>query len=148
MSQRSYKQRLSDIFRRLDAADGLVRLQVLVTEYMIRGEEVPHDNVLPRVSRSCKIIIHEEPSHVEANVAVLSADTLMRAFPSDLLRRCGIVYERRRGGRSGKKPVKDQEVKAAPVDEGNTDELIVDPHLLECYGEVLHTPTEVVANLS
>ncbi|MFS7943795.1 hypothetical protein Hanom_Chr06g00504441 [Helianthus anomalus] len=148
MSRRSYKQRLSDIFRRLDAADGLVRLQVLVTEEMIRGEGVPHDDVLPRVSRSCKSIIHEEPSHVEASAAVLSADTLIRAFPPDHIQRCEVVYERRRRNRSGKKPVEDQEVMAAPVDEGNADELIVDPHPLECYGEVLHTPAEVKADLS
>ncbi|MFS7889191.1 hypothetical protein Hanom_Chr00s000003g01604051 [Helianthus anomalus] len=148
MSRRSYKQRLSDIFRRLDVADGLVRLQVLVTEYMIREEEVPQDNVVPRVSRSCKSVIHEEPSYAEASAAILSTDTLMRAFPPDRLQRCGAVFERRCGGRSGKKPVDDQEVMAAPVDEGNTDELIVDPHPLECYGEVLRTPAEVVTYLS
>ncbi|MFS7889176.1 hypothetical protein Hanom_Chr00s000003g01603891 [Helianthus anomalus] len=148
MSRRSYKQRLSDIFRRLDAADGFVRLQVLVTEDMIRGEEVPHDNVVPWVSRSCKSVIHEETSYAEASAAVLSANTLMRAFPPDRLQRCGVVYERRRGGRSSKKPVDDHEVMAAPMDEGTTNKLIVDPHPLECYGEVLRTPAEVVTDLS
>ncbi|MFS7918284.1 hypothetical protein Hanom_Chr03g00199231 [Helianthus anomalus] len=62
MSRRSYRQRLSDIFRRLDVADGLVRLQISVTEEMIQGERVPPGDVLPRVSRSCKSIIYEEPS--------------------------------------------------------------------------------------
>ncbi|MFS8028681.1 hypothetical protein Hanom_Chr16g01513271 [Helianthus anomalus] len=56
MSRRSYKQRLSDIFRRLDAADGLVCLQIPVTEEMIRGEGVPPDDVLPRVSRSVRLL--------------------------------------------------------------------------------------------
>ncbi|MFS7913168.1 hypothetical protein Hanom_Chr02g00138661 [Helianthus anomalus] len=125
MSRRSYKQRLSDIFRSLDATDGLVRLQVLVIEDMIRGEEVPLDNIVPRASRSCKSVIHEEPSHAESSAAVLSTDTLMRVCPPDRLRRCGVVYERRRGGRSGKKPIDDQTMMAAPVDEGNTDELIL-----------------------
>ncbi|MFS7964542.1 hypothetical protein Hanom_Chr08g00751571 [Helianthus anomalus] len=115
---------------------------------MIRGGGVPLDEVLPRVNRSCKSIINGEPSHAEASDAVLSADTLIRAFPSDHIQRSEVVYERRRGSRSGKKSAEDQEVVVAPVDEGNTDELIVDPHLLEYYGEVLHTPAEVKADLS
>ncbi|MFS7910882.1 hypothetical protein Hanom_Chr02g00111411 [Helianthus anomalus] len=148
MNRRSYKQRLSDIFRRLDAADGLVCLQVLVTEDMIREGEFPPNNVLPGVSRSCKSIIPEEPSHAEASAAVLSTDTLMMVVPSDHIQRCEVVYKRRHSGRSDKKPVEDQEVMAALVDEGCADELIVDPHPLECYGKVLCTPTEVVADLS
>ncbi|MFS7952718.1 hypothetical protein Hanom_Chr07g00610211 [Helianthus anomalus] len=93
-------------------------------------------------------IIYEEPSPAEASVAASSTDTLMKVIPSDHIQRCGLVYERRRGGHSGKNPVEDQEVMDALVDEGNIDKLIIDPHLLECYGEVLHTPAEVMATLS
>ncbi|MFS8008150.1 hypothetical protein Hanom_Chr14g01269321 [Helianthus anomalus] len=132
--RRSYKQWLFDIFRRLDAADGLVRLQVLVTEDMIRGDEVPPDDVLPRVSRSCKSIIYQEPSHIEANTVVLSADTLMKSFPADSTQRGGLVYERRRGDRSGKKLVDGQEVMAALVNEKDANVLVVDPHRSEYHG--------------
>ncbi|MFS7955126.1 hypothetical protein Hanom_Chr07g00638971 [Helianthus anomalus] len=124
--------RLSDIFRRLDAADGLVRLHIPVTEELIRGEEVPSDAVLPGL----------------AGAASLSVDTLMGIVTPDRVQRYQLVYERRRGGRSGKNLVGNQVVVGLPVVEENVDNLIVDPHPLECYGEVLHTPAEVMATLS
>ncbi|MFS8024719.1 hypothetical protein Hanom_Chr16g01466711 [Helianthus anomalus] len=91
--RRSYKQRLSNIFRCLDAADGLVRLQIPETEEMIRGEGVPSDDILPRVSRSCKSIIYEEPSPTESSADALSADTLIGVVPPNHVQRCGLVYK-------------------------------------------------------
>ncbi|MFS7998079.1 hypothetical protein Hanom_Chr12g01149451 [Helianthus anomalus] len=148
MSRKCYKQRLSDIFRRLDAADGLVCLQTPVTEEMIKGEKVSSGDALPRVSRSCKSIIYEDPPLADTGVVLLSADTLMGAAPSDHVQRCGLVYEWRRGGRSGKNLVDDQEAVVPPVGEENVDDLITDPHPLECHVVVLHTPAEVRATLS
>ncbi|MFS7939773.1 hypothetical protein Hanom_Chr05g00455891 [Helianthus anomalus] len=78
----------------------------------------------------------------------MSTDTLMGAIPPDHVQRCGLVYERRRSGRSGKNLVGDQEVVALLMGEENVDDLIVDPHPLECYGVALHTPAEVRATLS
>ncbi|MFS7935480.1 hypothetical protein Hanom_Chr05g00403981 [Helianthus anomalus] len=130
MSRRSYKQRLSDIFHRLDAANGLVRLQILVTEEMIRGAGVPSDVVPPRVSRSWRSIIYEDPSPADTSAASLSADTLMGVVPPDRVQLCHLG------------------VLALPVVEENIDDLIVDPHPLEYYGEVLHTLAEVMATLS
>ncbi|MFS7947581.1 hypothetical protein Hanom_Chr06g00549951 [Helianthus anomalus] len=148
MSRKYYKHRLSDIFRLLDVADGLVRLQIPVTEEMIKGKRVPSDDALPRVSRSCKSVIYEDLSQADASPVSLSADTLMGAVPPDHVQRCGLVYGRHRGGRSGKNQVDDREVVALPVDEENVGDLIVDPHPLECHGVALHTPAEVRATLS
>ncbi|MFS8032308.1 hypothetical protein Hanom_Chr17g01556051 [Helianthus anomalus] len=141
-------EELSDIFRRLDAADGLVHLHIPVTEEMIRGEGLPSDAVLPRVSRSCRSIIYEDSSQADTSAASLSADTVMGIVSPDRVQRCQLVYERRHGGRFGKNLVGNQVVVAFPVVEENVDDLIVDPHPLEFYGEVLHTPAEVMATLS
>ncbi|MFS7947575.1 hypothetical protein Hanom_Chr06g00549881 [Helianthus anomalus] len=146
--RKCYKQRLFDIFRRLDAADGLVRLQIPVTEEMIKGKRVPCDDALPQVSRCCKSVIYEDLSQADASPVSLSADTLMGVVPPDHVQGCGLVYERRRGGRSGKNQVDDQEVVALLLDEENVGDLIIDPHPLECYGVALHTPAEVRATLS
>ncbi|MFS7956827.1 hypothetical protein Hanom_Chr07g00659151 [Helianthus anomalus] len=143
-----YKQRLSEIFRCLDAAGGLIHLLIPVTEEMIKGKEVTSDDVLPRVSRSCKIVIYEDPSKADVGVVSLSADNLMETLPLDRVQRCRLVYERRRRSRSSTNAVDDQEVVALPVDEENVDDLIVDPHPLECYGVALYTPAEVRAMLS
>ncbi|MFS7978672.1 hypothetical protein Hanom_Chr10g00918221 [Helianthus anomalus] len=115
---------------------------------MIKGREVPSYDALPRVSRSCKSVIYEEPAKADAGVASLTADTLMGAFPPNHVQRCELVYERRRNGHSGKILVGDREVVALPVDEENVNDLIVDPYPLECYGVALYTPTEVRAMLS
>ncbi|MFS8023195.1 hypothetical protein Hanom_Chr16g01448611 [Helianthus anomalus] len=148
MSQKSYRQRLSDIFQRLDAADGLVQLQIPVTKSMIRKRGSPPDAVLPRVSRSCKRVIYEDPLPADMSVASLSADNLLKDVPANQVQRCRLVYERRRGGRSVKNPVGDLGMAAPPVFRWHTDDLAVDPCLLGCSGKVLHTPAEVMATRS
>ncbi|MFS7956043.1 hypothetical protein Hanom_Chr07g00649901 [Helianthus anomalus] len=115
MSQKSYRQRLSDIFRRLDAADGLVQLQIPVTKSMIRKRGSRPDAVLPRVSRSCKSVIYEDPLPADMSVVPLSADTLLEDVPADQVQRCRLVYKRRRGGRSVKNPIGDLGVADPPV---------------------------------
>ncbi|MFS7944372.1 hypothetical protein Hanom_Chr06g00511351 [Helianthus anomalus] len=146
--RKSYGQRLSDIFQRLDAADGLVRLQIPVTKVMIKKRGSPPDVVFPRVSRSCKSVIYENPFPANTNVASLSTDTLMEAIPADHVQRCHLVYERRRGGRSVKNPVGDRGMVASLMVGGHTDDLAVDPCLPGFNGKVLHTPAEVMATRS
>ncbi|MFS7918725.1 hypothetical protein Hanom_Chr03g00204491 [Helianthus anomalus] len=148
MGRKCHKQKISHILRRLDAADALVHLQVLVIEEMIRGREVNSDDNVPRVSRSCKSIKDEGHSKADTGVISLSADTLLKAFPSDHVQRYRMVYKRRRNGRRCACLVDDQSVLAFPVDEVNVNNLIVDPHPSEYYGEALYTPTEVRAMLS
>ncbi|MFS8033798.1 hypothetical protein Hanom_Chr17g01573781 [Helianthus anomalus] len=115
MSRKSYRQRLSDIFRRLDAADGLVQLQIPVTKSMIRRRGSRSDAVLPRVSRYCKSVIYEDPLPADTNVASLSADTLLKIVAADQVQCCHLVYEHCCGGHSVKNPVGDLGVVAPPV---------------------------------
>ncbi|KAJ0433278.1 hypothetical protein HanIR_Chr17g0868481 [Helianthus annuus] len=79
------------------------------------------------------------------DVVFLTADTRMQAFPPEYTQRCESVYQRRRFGRRCVSSVKGQKMPASPVDEVHVDDLIVDPHPLEYYGEALHTPAEVLA---
>ncbi|MFS7993328.1 hypothetical protein Hanom_Chr12g01092771 [Helianthus anomalus] len=145
MGRKCHKQKIFHVLRRLDAADGLILLQVLVTKEMIRGKEVNSGDTVPQVSWSCRSIRDEDPSRVEPGGVPLSADTLMQAFPPDHVQRCRLVYERRRSSRRNTSLVDDQRVLAFPIDEVNVDDLIVDPHHLEDYGEALYTPAEVRA---
>ncbi|MFS7917629.1 hypothetical protein Hanom_Chr03g00191341 [Helianthus anomalus] len=147
-SLRQLLDKISNVLRRLDVADALVHLQVSVTEEMIRGSEVNSSDAVPRVSQSCKRIENEGHSKAETGVVSLSADTLLQAFPSDHAQRCRMVYERCRNGHRCAGLVDDQSVLAFPVDEVNVNDLIVDPHPLECYGEALYTPPKVKAMLS
>ncbi|MFS7889769.1 hypothetical protein Hanom_Chr00s000005g01610951 [Helianthus anomalus] len=145
MGREFRNQKISDVLRNLDVADGLIRLQDPVMEEMIRGKRADSGNTLPRINRSCKSIEYECPSEAEVGMALLSTDTLMPAFPFEYVQRCRIVYERRRSGRRCANPVGDRRVSASPVDEVNIDDLIIDPHPLEYYGEALYTPAEVLA---
>ncbi|MFS7986080.1 hypothetical protein Hanom_Chr11g01006201 [Helianthus anomalus] len=115
---------------------------------MIRGKEVNSEDTVPRVSRSCKSIEDESHSKADTGVISLSADTLLQAFPSNHVQRCMMVYERHRNGRRCAGLVVDRSVLAFPTDEVDVDDLIVDPHPLEYYGEALYTPAEVRAMLS
>ncbi|MFS7939583.1 hypothetical protein Hanom_Chr05g00453491 [Helianthus anomalus] len=81
MGRKCHTHKISHFLRRLDAVDGLIHLQVSVTDEMIRGREVNSDDTVPRVSRSCKSVEDEGPSKAEEGVISLSADTLMEAFP-------------------------------------------------------------------
>ncbi|MFS8029893.1 hypothetical protein Hanom_Chr17g01527671 [Helianthus anomalus] len=130
MSWKSYRQRLSDIFRRLDAADGLDQLQIPVTRSMIRRRRSPPQAVPLRANRACKSVIYEDPLSADTNAAPLSADTLMEVIPVDRDQRCRLVYERRRGGCSVRNPVGDPRMVAPSVIGGSTDNLGVDPCVL------------------
>ncbi|MFS7890299.1 hypothetical protein Hanom_Chr00s000031g01617141 [Helianthus anomalus] len=95
---------------------------------MIKGKGVSSDDVIPRVSRSCKSVIYEDPPQDGTSVIPLSTYTLMETLPPDRVQCCRLVYERRRRGHRHVNLVDGQEVGAVPVDEGNVDDLIVDPH--------------------
>ncbi|KAJ0579274.1 hypothetical protein HanHA300_Chr04g0116191 [Helianthus annuus] len=144
-SQKSYSQRLSDIFQRLDAADGLVQLQTPVTRSMIRRRGPPPHAVASRANRACKSVVYEDPQPADPNVASLSADVLTELIPVDHVQICRLVYKRRRGGCSMRNPVDDPGVITPLVIGGSTDDLAVDPLVLVCGGTVLHTPAEVMA---
>ncbi|MFS8016261.1 hypothetical protein Hanom_Chr15g01366451 [Helianthus anomalus] len=148
MGRKCHTQKISHVFRRLDAADGLVHLQVPVTKEMIRGREMNSDDTVPRVSRSCQSIGDKGPPKADAGVISLSADTLMEAFPPGHVQCCRLVYDRRRSGHRCTSLVDDRRVLAFPADEVNVNDLTVDPHPLEAYGVALYTPTEVSAMLS
>ncbi|MFS8003552.1 hypothetical protein Hanom_Chr13g01215311 [Helianthus anomalus] len=145
MGRQCRNRKISDVLQNLDAADGLVGLQDLVTEEMVRDKRTDSGDPLPQIKRSCKSIGEEGLSKAGLGVARLSADTLMQAFPSDHVQRCRMVYERRRSGRRCASLVDDRRVSTSPVGEVNVDDLIVDPHPLEYYGEALYTPAEVRA---
>ncbi|MFS7945192.1 hypothetical protein Hanom_Chr06g00521271 [Helianthus anomalus] len=145
MGRQCRNRKIFDVLRNLDATEGLVRLHDPVTEEMIRGKQTGSGDTMPRINRSCKSAGEDGPSKDEVGVTPLSADTLMQAFPSEYVQRCRAVYERRRSGRRCANPVSDQRMSASPVDEVNIDELIIDPHPLEYYGEALHTPAEMLS---
>ncbi|MFS7978531.1 hypothetical protein Hanom_Chr10g00916561 [Helianthus anomalus] len=112
---------------------------------MIRGKQADSGDTPPQINRSCKSIEGEGPAEAEVGVALLSADTLVQAFPPEYVQRFRMVYGRRRSGRRCANPVGDRRLSASPVGEVNIDDLIVDPHPLEYYGEALYTTTEVMA---
>ncbi|MFS7955005.1 hypothetical protein Hanom_Chr07g00637351 [Helianthus anomalus] len=145
MVRRCHKQKISHVLRRLDAADGLILLQVLVTEEMIRGREVNSGETVPRVSRSWRSIGDEDPSRTEPSGVPLSAAILLQSFPPDHVQRYKLVYERHRGGRHDASLVDDRRALAFPVDEVDVNDLIVDPPPLEYYGKALYTPAEARA---
>ncbi|MFS7911328.1 hypothetical protein Hanom_Chr02g00116831 [Helianthus anomalus] len=142
--QKCRNRKMSDVLRNLDAAEALVRLQDPVTEKMIWGKKANSGDTMPWINRSCKSIRDDGPSKAEACVVLLSANTLMQAFPHEYVQRCRAVYERCRIGRRCAGSVGDRGISASPVDEVNINDLIVDPHLLEYYGEALHTPAKVL----
>ncbi|MFS7939051.1 hypothetical protein Hanom_Chr05g00447071 [Helianthus anomalus] len=138
-------RKMFDILRNLDAADALVCLRDPVTEKMIWGKKANTCDTMPWINRSCKSIRDDDPSKAEAGVVLLSADTLMQAFPSEYVQHCRVLYERCRIGRRCAGSVGDRRMSASPVDEVHINDLIVDPHPLEYYGEGLHTPAAVLA---
>ncbi|MFS8018244.1 hypothetical protein Hanom_Chr15g01389821 [Helianthus anomalus] len=148
MSRKSYRQRLSDIFRLLDAVDGLVQLQTPVTRSMIRRRGAPPLAVASWANRACKIVVYEDPQPADPNVSSLLADVMTELIPVDRVQRCHLVYKRRRGGCSMRKPEDDPGVITPLVIGGSTGDLAVDPPVLVCVGTVLHTPAEVMATCS
>ncbi|MFS7971597.1 hypothetical protein Hanom_Chr09g00834741 [Helianthus anomalus] len=75
-------------------------------------------------------------------VTKLSANVLAQAFPTDWKGRCTIVYQRLRRDRSS---VISADMSASVTGDGRSENpWIVDPHPLAWYGEVLHTPLDVL----
>ncbi|MFS7909970.1 hypothetical protein Hanom_Chr02g00100811 [Helianthus anomalus] len=148
MSRKVYRQRLYEIFRVLDAADGLVQLQTLVTKSMLRKRRPHRPDVPTRANRACKSIVYEDLQPVDLDVAPLPADDLEEHLPVDPVQRYRLVYERRLGGCSKKNLADDAGVTAPLMIEGSADGLAVNPPMLICGGAVLHTPAEVMATYS
>ncbi|KAJ0934520.1 hypothetical protein HanRHA438_Chr03g0108351 [Helianthus annuus] len=152
MSRKCRLQKVSNILQTPDVAEAMVRLRDKVPDKTTEcGESdmINPLNTVPCINLSGKGIKGDGPSvagvDADAGVVSLIADTLMQAFPPERLRRCRIVYERRQSGRRCTNPVGAWRMIASPAGEGNDDNLIVDPHPLEWYGEALHTPVEVLA---
>ncbi|MFS7953508.1 hypothetical protein Hanom_Chr07g00619501 [Helianthus anomalus] len=83
MDRKRYRQRLSDIFRVLDAADGLLQLQHLVTRSMLRKRRPVPNATTTRANRACKSVVYEDPPPVDSGIASLSADVLTELIPVD-----------------------------------------------------------------
>ncbi|MFS7996435.1 hypothetical protein Hanom_Chr12g01129951 [Helianthus anomalus] len=68
----------------------------------------------------------------------------MQSFPSDQRGRCSVVYKRHQSRRPSTIPA-DVQMTAFTMGDGEGENpWIIDPHPLEWYGEVLHTPLEVL----
>ncbi|MFS7908863.1 hypothetical protein Hanom_Chr01g00088051 [Helianthus anomalus] len=145
MERKRYRQRLSEIFRVLDAVDGLLQLQNPVTISMLRKRRPLPNLTATRANRACKSVVHEDPQPVDSGVISLSADVLIELIPVDHVQRYRLTYERRRGGCSGKNPVDDLGMVAPLVVGESSGGLAVDPPVLVDDGAVLHTPAEVMA---
>ncbi|KAJ0790413.1 hypothetical protein HanPI659440_Chr05g0215151 [Helianthus annuus] len=145
MERKRYRQRLSEIFRVLDAADGLLQLQNPVTKSMLRKRRPLPNVTATRANRACKSVVHEDPQPVDSGVMSLSADVLTELIPVDHVRRHRLTYEHRFGGCSKKNPVGDLGMVAPTVVGESSSGLAVDPPMLVDGGVVLHTPAEVMA---
>ncbi|MFS7946231.1 hypothetical protein Hanom_Chr06g00533571 [Helianthus anomalus] len=146
MSRKIYRERLSDIFWRLDAADGLVQLQTPVSKSMIQRRRAPND-VPSRANRACQSVVFEDPLPSDTDMALLSADNLMQIIPADHVQRCRLVCKRRGGGCAVKASVDNPGMVTPLVVRGSTDDLAADPCVSDC-GKVLHTHAEVMATYS
>ncbi|KAJ0625124.1 hypothetical protein HanIR_Chr01g0050361 [Helianthus annuus] len=99
MERKRYRQRLSEIFRVLDAADGLLMLQHPVTRSMLRGRR-PIPNAAPvRANRACQSLVILDPQPEDPGVQ-LSADVLTGLIPVDPEWRYRLTYQRQSGGRT------------------------------------------------
>ncbi|KAF5817861.1 hypothetical protein HanXRQr2_Chr02g0057981 [Helianthus annuus] len=146
MERKRYRQRLSEIFRVLDAADGLLMLQHPVTKSMLRGRR-PIPNAAPvRANRACQSIVIEDPRPVDPGVQ-LSADVLSDLIPVDPEQRYRLTYQRHSGGR--RRQQMDGSSMVAPMVDGSTDHLAVHPVVVvndDDDGDevVMHTPAVVM----
>ncbi|MFS8027419.1 hypothetical protein Hanom_Chr16g01498451 [Helianthus anomalus] len=145
MDQKRYRQRLSDIFRVLDAADGLLQLQHPVTRSTFRKRRPLPNATATRANRACKSVVYEDPPPVDSGIASLSADVLTELIPVDHVQRCRLTYERRRGGCSKNNLVDDLGMVASLVVGESTGGLTVGPPTLFSGGAVLHTLAKVMA---
>ncbi|KAJ0809071.1 hypothetical protein HanPI659440_Chr01g0010571 [Helianthus annuus] len=142
MERKRYRQRLSEIFRVLDAADGLLMLQHPVTKSMLRGRR-PIPNAAPvRANRACQSIVIEDPQPVDPGVPQLSADVLSGLIPVNPEQRYRLTYQRHSGGRTRRQQV-DGSGTVAPMVDGSSDQLAIDPVVDDEV--VVHTPAVVMA---
>ncbi|KAJ0733258.1 hypothetical protein HanPI659440_Chr11g0406331 [Helianthus annuus] len=138
------EQRLSEIFRVLDAADGLLQLQHPVTRSMLRGRR-PIPNAAPvRANRACQSIVIEDPQPVDPGVPQLSADVLSGLIPVNPEQRYRLTYQRHSGGRPRRQQV-DGSGTVVPMVDGSSDHLAIDPVVVVGDEVVVHTPAVVMA---
>ncbi|KAJ0800991.1 hypothetical protein HanPI659440_Chr03g0111631 [Helianthus annuus] len=142
MERKRYRQRLSEIFRVLDAADGLLQLQNPVTRSMLRRRR-PLPSVAP--TRACQSVVVEDPQPMDPGMPSLSADVLTGLIPVDHDRRCRITYQRRSGGHLKKQQMDGSGMVVPVVDGESSGNLAIDPATFVDGDVVLHTPAVVVA---
>ncbi|KAJ0902152.1 hypothetical protein HanPSC8_Chr08g0333661 [Helianthus annuus] len=92
MKRKRYRQRLTEIFRVLDAADDLLQLQYPVTRSMLRRRRLVPNVVPARANRACQSIVIEDPQPVDPGVPPLSADVLTSLIPVDHDQRYRLTY--------------------------------------------------------
>ncbi|KAF5769915.1 hypothetical protein HanXRQr2_Chr14g0653701 [Helianthus annuus] len=139
------EQRLSEIFRVLDAADGLLQLQYPVTRSMLRGRR-PIPNAAPvRANRACQSIVIEDPQPVDPGVPQLSTDVLSSLIPVNPEQRYRLTYQRYSGGRPRRQQTDGSGTVVPMVGDGSSENLAIDPVVVVDDEVVVHTPAVVMA---
>ncbi|KAJ0704265.1 hypothetical protein HanPI659440_Chr14g0560731 [Helianthus annuus] len=142
MERKRYRQRLSEIFRVLDAADGLLMLQHPVTRSMLRSRR-PIPNAAPvRANRACQSLVIPDPQPEDPRMQ-LSADVLTGLIPVDPERRYRLTYQRQSGGRTKGQPTDASGLMFRMVG-GSTDPLAVNPVVVVEDDDDVGVPTPAV----
>ncbi|MFS8019927.1 hypothetical protein Hanom_Chr15g01409491 [Helianthus anomalus] len=142
-TRRKYRsRRVSEILKTFDAAEALLHLGGLPSEKVAGSKGFP-GTVPYSYSGENYACFCTRGDNVEG-VTRLSANVLMQSFPSDRRGRCSVVYQQRQSGRLSAIPDDVPMSASAMVGGEGENPLIIDPHLLEWFGEALHTPLEVL----
>ncbi|KAJ0952383.1 hypothetical protein HanPSC8_Chr02g0071611 [Helianthus annuus] len=145
MERKRYRQRLSEIFRVLDAADGLLQLQYFVTRSMLQRRRPVPNVVSARANRACQSIVIGDPRPVDPGVPSLSADVLTGLIPVDHDQRYRLTYQRRSGDHPKKQQMDGSGMVVPVVGDESSGNLAVDPAAFVDDGVVVHTPAVVMA---
>ncbi|MFS7988988.1 hypothetical protein Hanom_Chr11g01041431 [Helianthus anomalus] len=141
---RKYRlRRVSEILKTLDTVDAMLHFGSLTPEKAVESEGF--FCTMPRPCKGKDDILFPTGVDDDAGVTRLSANVLMKSFPSDQRGRCSVVYKRRQSGRLSAILAEAQMMTSVVGDGEGENQWIVVPHPLEWYGEALHIPLEVLA---
>ncbi|MFS8024390.1 hypothetical protein Hanom_Chr16g01462661 [Helianthus anomalus] len=139
--RRFRSRRVSEILKTFDAVVALLLLVGLSMDMVARNGGVR--GTIPPVATARTHASSRVVDDNNGGVTRLSAHALIQAFPVGWKGRCLIVYRRRRHDPC-LTPADVHMTVPATGDGGVSNPLIVDPHPLAWYGEVLHTPLDVL----
>ncbi|MFS7997038.1 hypothetical protein Hanom_Chr12g01137011 [Helianthus anomalus] len=144
--RRFRSRRISKILKTFEIAKALLPLAGLSTETVARNGGLRGS--IPFVATGRTHAYSRAVNDNNEGVTRLSAHALIQAFPVDSKGLFSIVYRRRRRDPCLAPPTEvpaDVHVTVSSMDDwGGSNPLIVDPHPLAWYGEMLHTPLEVL----